>query len=74
MTVDTQKLAFTSVMFLMDMKLREKAIEKALTASRIAKDNIKYQFTDFDHRGETIRKHSIAYQKKFTLSFAKSPK
>ena len=67
---DTGKLAYTSVMFLMDIALREKAIEKALVANRNAIDNITYQRVDFAHRGEQIRKHTIAYHKKFTLSFA----
>lgn len=70
MKIDTQKMAYTSVLFQMDFKLREKAIEKALEANRSAKDNIKYQQKDSDNRSETIRKHSIAYHKKFTLSFA----
>ena len=70
MAVDTQKLVYTSLMFQMDIHLREKAIEKALAACRTAKDNIKYHYLDFEHREEIIRKHSIAYHKKFTLSFA----
>ena len=70
MAIDTQQLAYNSMMFHMDITIRKKAIEKALIASRKAKDNIKYQKKDFDHRSEQIRKHSIAYHKKFTLSFA----
>lgn len=70
MVIDTQQLAYNSMMFHMDIILREKAIEKALVATRNAKDNIKYQKKDFNHRSEQIRKHSIAYHKKFTLSFA----
>ncbi|MBN1649988.1 MAG: LptF/LptG family permease [Bacteroidales bacterium] len=70
MNIDTSKLAFNSVFFQMDMDIREKAIDKALAACRTAKDNVKYQYLDFEHRDETIRKHSIAYHKKFTLSFA----
>lgn len=70
MLVDTQKMAYNSVLFQMDINLREKAIEKALDASRNAKDNITYQKLDFKHRSEEIRKHAIAYNKKFTLSFA----
>ena len=70
MKVDTQKLAFTSLVFLMDFQLREKSIGKALAACRTAKDNIVYNNNDFDKRDEQIRKHSIAYHKKFTLSFA----
>jgi lipopolysaccharide export system permease protein len=69
-TIDTQQFAYNSMLFRMDILLREKAIEKALVASRSAKDNIKRQKKDFDHRSEQIRKHSIAYHKKFTLSFA----
>lgn len=68
--VDTQQFAYNSMLFRMDILLREKAIEKALIASRNAKNNIKSQKKDFDHRSEQIRKHSIAYHKKFTLSFA----
>lgn len=68
--VDTLSLAYTSNLFLMDFQFREKAIAKALEATRNAKDNIKYQKKDFDHKSEQIRKHSIAYHKKFTLSFA----
>ncbi|MDA3905935.1 MAG: LptF/LptG family permease [Bacteroidales bacterium] len=70
MTIDTQKLSYTSMVFQMDIQLRDKAIEKALAACRSAKDNVKYNYLDFDSRSETIRKHSIAYHKKFTLSFA----
>ncbi len=70
MTVDTQKLANNSVLFQMDFKYREKTIETALAACRGAKDNVKYNELDFDHRSEQIRKHSIAFHKKFTLSFA----
>ena len=68
--VDTQQFAYNSMLFRMDILLREKAIEKALIATRNAKDNIKSQKKDFDRRSEQIRKHSIAYHKKFTLSFA----
>ncbi len=70
MVIDTQQLAYNSFLFKMDIKLRKKAIEKALEAARNAKDNIKYQKKDFNHRREQIRKHTIAYHKKFTLSFA----
>lgn len=70
MKVDTQKMAYTSLVFLMDFQLREKSIEKALAACRTAKDNIVYNRNDFNKRNEQIRKHSIAYHKKFTLSFA----
>lgn len=68
--IDTHRLDYTSVFFHMDIHLRGKAIESALEASRSAKDNVYYYQQDFDHRGEQIRKHSIAYHKKFTLSFA----
>ena len=70
MVIDTQQLAYNSFLFKMDIKLRKKAIEKALEAARNTKDNIKYQKKDFNHRREQIRKHTIAYHKKFTLSFA----
>lgn len=70
MQIDSNKHKNTSVLFQMDVQLREKAISKALEAARNAKNNIIYQETDFDHRSEQIRKHSIAYHKKFTLSFA----
>lgn len=68
--IDTQKFTYNSVVFQMDMGLRDKAIEKALQSCRNVKENIKYQKKDFDLRSEQIRKHSIAYHKKFTLSFA----
>lgn len=68
--VDTQQFAYNSMLFRMDINLRGKAIEKALIASRNGKSNIKSQKKDFDRRSEQIRKHSIAYHKKFTLSFA----
>lgn len=70
MKIDTQQLAYNSVLFQMDIIYREKAIQNALQASRYVKDNIKYQKADFDRRSEQIRKHAIAYHKKFTLSFA----
>lgn len=68
--VDTQQFAYNSMLFRMDINLRDKAIEKALIASRNGKSIIKSQKKDFDRRSEQIRKHSIAYHKKFTLSFA----
>lgn len=68
--IDTQKLDYTSVLFLMDIHLRGKAIDAALDANRSAKDNVYYYQQDFTSRDEQIRKHAIAYHKKFTLSFA----
>lgn len=68
--VDTAKLGYSSVVFLMDIHLREKAIEGALAACRTAKDHSIYNNNDFNQRSEQIRKHTIAYHKKFTLSFA----
>lgn len=68
--VDTNKLAYNSLLFHMDMKIRKKAIEKALEATRNAKENVVNQKKDLDNRIEQIRKHSVAYHKKFTLSFA----
>jgi len=70
MAVDSSALNYNSVLFLMDIKFREKSIEKALTATRNAKENITRYEKSYKYRGEQIRKHSIAYQKKFTLSFA----
>jgi lipopolysaccharide export system permease protein len=67
---DTSLYTASSLFYRMDLKLRKKVISKALEAARNAKDNIKYQEKDFKHRSEQIRKHSIAYHKKFTLSFA----
>jgi lipopolysaccharide export system permease protein len=68
--VDTNKLAYNSLLFHMDIKIRKKAIEKALEATRNAKENVVNQKKDLDNRIEQIRKHSVAYHKKFTLSFA----
>lgn len=68
--VDTQQFVYNSMLFRMDINIRDKAIEKALIASRNGKSIIKSQKKDFDRRSEQIRKHSIAYHKKFTLSFA----
>ncbi|MDO9261235.1 MAG: LptF/LptG family permease, partial [Flavobacteriaceae bacterium] len=45
-------------------------IELALNAARSNRDNIVFNKNDFEFQGENIRKHEIAWHKKFTLSIA----
>jgi lipopolysaccharide export system permease protein len=42
----------------------------ALTAARSARDNVIFNKNDFNYQQENIRKHLIAWHKKFTLSIA----
>ncbi len=45
-------------------------IEKALTNSRNARNNVEYEKNDQSQRKELIRKHEVEWHLKFTLSFA----
>lgn len=55
-----------------DMTKEEKlqVIEKALTNSRNARNNVEYERNDQSQRKELIRKHEVEWHLKFTLSFA----
>lgn len=45
-------------------------IDKALTSSRNARNNVEYEKNDQSQRLELIRKHEVEWHLKFTLSFA----
>jgi len=55
-----------------DLTKEEKlqVIEKALTNSRNARNNVEYERNDQSQRKELIRKHEVEWHLKFTLSFA----
>lgn len=57
---------------LQDLTKQEKlqVIEKALTSSRNARNNVEYEKNDQTQRKELIRKHEVEWHLKFTLSFA----
>jgi lipopolysaccharide export system permease protein len=53
-----------------DKKEKGNLLEMALTAARSARDNVIFNKNDFNYQQENIRKHLIAWHKKFTLSIA----
>lgn len=57
---------------LQDLTKQEKlqVIERALTSSRNARNNVEYEKNDQTQRKELIRKHEVEWHLKFTLSFA----
>ncbi len=53
-----------------DKKEKTTMLDMALTAARSARDNVIFNKNDFNYQQENIRKHLIAWHKKFTLSIA----
>lgn len=53
-----------------DKKEQGNLLDMALTAARSARDNVIFNKNDFNYQQENIRKHLIAWHKKFTLSIA----
>jgi lipopolysaccharide export system permease protein len=53
-----------------DRKEKSTMLDMALTAARSARDNVIFNKNDFNYQQENIRKHLIAWHKKFTLSIA----
>lgn len=71
LTSDTLMLSeYTSVLFDLHVLDRDKTIESALKRTRNIKESVVNMGNEVTNRGNTIRKHDIAYHKKFTLSIA----
>lgn len=45
-------------------------VDMAMNTTRAARDNVIFNKNDFDYQQENIRKHELAWHKKFTLSIA----
>jgi lipopolysaccharide export system permease protein len=61
---------FTSILFELDDEIKSETIEKALVKARNIKQSVENMESELKNRQGTIRKHDIAYHKKFTLSIA----
>lgn len=61
---------YTSILFDLHVLDRDKVIESALTRTRNIKESVVGMKDENTNRENTIRKHDIAYHKKFTLSIA----
>jgi len=61
---------FTSILFDINMHRRADVIETALNRARNVKQSLSNMDEEVINRESTIRKHNIAYHKKFTLSIA----
>lgn len=61
---------FTSILFDINIHRRSEIMDKALDRARNVKENIHNMNEEVVNRESTIRKHDIAYHKKFTLSIA----
>ncbi len=61
---------YTSILFDLHVLDRDKVIENALKRTRNIKESVVHMGEEEINRGNTIRKHDIAYHKKFTLSIA----
>jgi len=67
-TIEVSK--FTSILFDLESPIRTKIIEAALTKARNIEESVVNMNTEVLNRENTIRKHDIAFHKKFTLSIA----
>jgi len=67
-TVSTSE--FTSILFDINIHRRTDIMEKALDRARNVKESLNNMNEEVVNRESTIRKHNIAYHKKFTLSIA----
>ncbi|RLD36687.1 MAG: permease [Bacteroidetes bacterium] len=71
MIQDTTKVSkFTSILFDLESPIRSKIIESALAKARNIEGSVVNMNTEVLNRENTIRKHDIAFHKKFTLSIA----
>lgn len=61
---------YTSILFDLHVLDRDKTIESALKRTRNIKESVLNMGNEVTNRANTIRKHDIAYHKKFTLSIA----
>lgn len=61
---------FTSILFDINLHRRADIMEKALDRARNVKESLNNMNDEVLNRESTIRKHNIAYHKKFTLSIA----
>lgn len=61
---------YTSILFDLHVLDRDKIIESALKRTRNIKESVVGMNNENTNRENTIRKHDIAYHKKFTLSIA----
>jgi lipopolysaccharide export system permease protein len=61
---------YTSLLFDIEISNREAIIADALTRARNIKESLENMGDEVINRENTIRKHNIAYHKKFTLSIA----
>ncbi len=61
---------FTSILFDMNVFVRSKIIEEALIRGRNIEESVVNMNKEVINRENTIRKHDIAFHKKFTLSIA----
>lgn len=61
---------YTSILFDLDVLSRDKTVLAALQKTRNIKENVVNMSDEVTNRANTIRKHDIAYHKKFTLSIA----
>ena len=67
-TIEVSK--FTSILFDLESPIRTKIIEAALMRARNIEGSVVNMNTEVLNRENTIRKHDIAFHKKFTLSIA----
>jgi len=71
MQSDTTHIShYTSIIFDINLKKREKIIEDALDRGRNISESVSNMNKEVVNRKSVIRKHDIAYHKKFTLSIA----
>jgi lipopolysaccharide export system permease protein len=71
MQSDTTHIShYTSILFDINLKKREKIIEDALDRGRNISESVSNMNKEVVNRKSVIRKHDIAYHKKFTLSIA----
>ncbi len=59
-----------SIFYKQDNKIKESAINQALTFARAAKNNITNSKIQLNRKAELIRRHQIEWHRKFALSFA----
>lgn len=53
-----------------ELKDKNNIVEMAMNATRSTRDNVIFNKNDFSYQQENIRKHELAWHKKFTLSIA----
>lgn len=66
----THFMEYTSILFDVELLQRAEIMETALTKARNVKESVGNMQNETNNRENVIRKHDIAYHKKFTLSIA----